>query len=61
MYTRIRGMFTMVLQDAKHHIVGKLYIHSFFCDASMGIPKWILCDFKACKTKAVLVNTKNAS
>jgi len=38
-------MFTMVLQDAKH--VGK-FTSTNFCD---GIPKWIFCDFKACKTK----------
>ena len=60
MYTRIGLTFTMVLQDAKHHIVGKFYIHKFL-RCFKGIPKWIFCDFKACMTKAVLVNTQNAS
>ena len=49
-------MFTMVLQDAKH-IVGKFYI-PIFLRCFNGIPKWIFCDFKACKTKVVLVNTQ---
>ena len=57
MYTRIRGMFTMVLQDAKHHIVGKFYIHNFFA-----MLQWVYQngDFMACMTKVVLVNTQNA-
>ena len=29
MYTRIGGMFTMVLQDVKHHAVEKIYTHKF--------------------------------
>ena len=50
----------MVLQDAKHHVVEKTYIHKFL-RCFNGIQKWNFCDFKACKTKVVLVNTKNAS
>ena len=60
MYTRIGGMFTMVLQDAKHHVVEKTYIDKCL-RCFNGIPKWNFCDFKACKTKVVLMNTKNAS
>ena len=48
----------MVLQDAKHHIVGKFYIHNFFA-----MLHWVYQngDFMACMTKVVLVNTQNAS
>ena len=53
-------MFTMVLQDAKHHILGKFYILNFL-RCFNGILKWIFSDFKVCKTKVVLVNTQNAS